>query len=102
VDELDYALDGDPRAAYFRQASYGVPVRMALVAALLGLKKVPNLLAAAGSDDAWRALPATEAHCCHNPRCITASEPAITAWAQVRADGARRCAYCEAAKEVGA
>ena len=36
VDELHYDIDADPRAAYFRQAAYGVPVRMALVAAMLG------------------------------------------------------------------
>src|SRR5262249_15897991 len=43
VDELDPALDSDPRAAYFRQAAYGVPVRMALLTLLLGLSKAPAL-----------------------------------------------------------
>jgi aspartate carbamoyltransferase catalytic subunit len=38
VDELDVALDADRRAIYFEQAAYGVPVRMALIALLLGLK----------------------------------------------------------------
>ena len=32
-----------PRAAYFRQAAYGVPVRMALIAALLDLDKRTSL-----------------------------------------------------------
>ena len=36
VGELDVSLDNDPRAAYFRQAAYGVPIRMALIALTLG------------------------------------------------------------------
>ena len=36
VGELDISLDSDPRAAYFRQAAYGVPIRMALIASILG------------------------------------------------------------------
>lgn len=36
VDEIAYGVDSDLRAVYFRQASYGVPVRMALIALLLG------------------------------------------------------------------
>ena len=35
VNELDAALDSDRRAIYFRQAAYGVPVRMALISLLL-------------------------------------------------------------------
>ncbi len=36
VGELDEAIDADPRAAYFRQVQYGMYVRMALLAAVLG------------------------------------------------------------------
>jgi aspartate carbamoyltransferase catalytic subunit len=36
VDEIDWACDSDPRSVYFKQAFYGVPVRMALIAMLLG------------------------------------------------------------------
>jgi len=36
VDEIAASVDGDPRAAYFRQAQYGVYVRMALLARVLG------------------------------------------------------------------
>ena len=35
VDEIATEVDGLPNAVYFRQASYGVPMRMALLAALL-------------------------------------------------------------------
>jgi aspartate carbamoyltransferase catalytic subunit len=36
VDEIDPAVDADPRAAYFRQARNGVAIRMALLEMLLG------------------------------------------------------------------
>ncbi len=36
VDEIDRAVDADPRAAYFRQIAYGLYVRMALLAMVLG------------------------------------------------------------------
>jgi hypothetical protein len=41
VEELDIGLDSDRRAVYFQQASYGVPIRMALITMLLGIKKKP-------------------------------------------------------------
>ncbi len=37
VDEIAPEMDGDPRAVYFEQARGGVPVRMALIALLLGI-----------------------------------------------------------------
>ncbi len=36
VNEISYALDSDPRAAYFRQMENGMYIRMALLAAVLG------------------------------------------------------------------
>lgn len=36
IDEIDTDVDSLPNAAYFEQAGYGVPVRMALLAMLLG------------------------------------------------------------------
>lgn len=36
-DELSYDVDDDKRAAYFRQAAYGIPIRMAIIALFLGL-----------------------------------------------------------------
>jgi aspartate carbamoyltransferase catalytic subunit len=93
VDELDFSLDGDPRAAYFRQAAYGVPVRMALIAALLGLKTVADLRPVADT-----ASP-TPGFKCDNPRCITAAERGIPPATTRFPDGALRCAYCEAVQE---
>ncbi len=100
VDELDFSLDGDPRAAYFRQASYGVPVRMALIAALLHLREVSGFMQAAPEGDLWRPLVPDAPFRCANARCITQVEPGITARVLARADGARRCALCDAPEEV--
>jgi aspartate carbamoyltransferase catalytic subunit len=38
VNEISYEVDEDPRACYFQQAKYGMFVRMALIAKLLGVK----------------------------------------------------------------
>ncbi|MDR3302330.1 MAG: aspartate carbamoyltransferase [Spirochaetaceae bacterium] len=43
VNEIDIELDADPRAAYFKQAEYGMYVRMALIACTLGAFK-PSVL----------------------------------------------------------
>jgi aspartate carbamoyltransferase catalytic subunit len=93
VDELDYSLDGDPRAAYFRQAAYGVPVRMALIAALLRLVPIADLHP--GADSPTLAPGFT----CDNRRCITHTERGIPTATTKLADGALRCAYCEAVQE---
>ena len=39
VNEISVDIDDDPRAAYFKQAQFGVYVRMALILTLLGLDK---------------------------------------------------------------
>ena len=38
VNEISYEVDEDPRACYFKQAKFGMFVRMALIAKLLGVK----------------------------------------------------------------
>ena len=42
VNEISVEVDDDPRACYFKQAQYGVYVRMALIMTLLGLEKKKN------------------------------------------------------------
>lgn len=37
VNEIDIEVDADPRAAYFKQAEYGMYIRMALIAAIAGV-----------------------------------------------------------------
>lgn len=70
VDELSYDLDGDPRGAYFKQAAYGVPVRMALIASLLELR--PDILGTERSNLRYdRTYSKTIGIECTNPKCIT-------------------------------
>jgi aspartate carbamoyltransferase catalytic subunit len=38
VNEISVEVDDDPRAVYFKQAQYGVYVRMALILTLLDIK----------------------------------------------------------------
>jgi aspartate carbamoyltransferase catalytic subunit len=38
VNEIAIGVDADPRAAYFRQAKYGMYVRMALISSVLGVR----------------------------------------------------------------
>jgi hypothetical protein len=74
VEELDIDLDADHRAAYFRQAAYGVPVRMALIALLLGLGERIHLTRYPSgfreSDDPLYQRPGDTGLRCVNPNCI--------------------------------
>jgi len=81
VDEITYEVDSDPRAKYFQQAFYGVPMRMAIMAVLLGLveSELPEL--AAGRN--------TELHC-QNLRCITTVEKYLPNLVDERDN----CYYC--------
>jgi len=101
VNEVDSAIDLDTRAAYFRQAAYGVPVRMALIALLLGRKRLRR------TDDGGRAAgdaPAEEwitSVACRNDTCITNTERGMRArLAQVGDTGLLRCAYCDQEQET--
>jgi aspartate carbamoyltransferase catalytic subunit len=102
VDELDPALDGDLRAAYFRQASFGVPVRMALLSLLLGLEPKKALT---GFDGGFRKTPhpisdQSEEIACTNQNCIV-HDPIERRYTQnkfyvLQTPGPRlRCFYCE-------
>jgi len=100
VDELARDLDADPRSMYFKQAARGVPVRMALISLLLGIKEV--------------AVPAVDTHPpvqyplyrgevaprCPNPRCVSVQDTE-TRYLQPefkivnREPLTLRCVYCE-------
>lgn len=70
-DEISADLDADPRARYFLQAARGVPVRMAILAFLLGRIELP------GSDQpaprVFHDAPAGHNPCSH-PTCISTTE----------------------------
>jgi len=99
VDELAYDLDADPRSMYFKQAARGVPVRMALVALLLGVKQTPVL-----EEEVWKkdypvyrmALGVR----CRNPKCVSTQDTeAKYIKPQFQIVGNEpvtlRCMYCE-------
>src|SRR5262249_35862282 len=107
VGELDHALDQDSRAAYFEQASYGVPIRMALIALIMGLTKDKTLARYPSGFAADKAAHYEDAAheglvCCHL-NCIT-HDPLEYAVAQARftivpappsSRAVLRCHYCE-------
>jgi len=114
VNELDAALDRDRRAIYFRQAAYGVPVRMALISLLLHLQRDKSLNRFAGGFakpvHPVYAQPIGTGIQCGNANCIT-NDPAERQYAAnkfyvVETDTAPRCKlrclYCETDVEAEA
>jgi aspartate carbamoyltransferase catalytic subunit len=72
IKELGYDLDNDPRGVYFKQAAYGVPVRMALIASLLELAGTKGIL----QRDTRPSPPYPVYSCkdgirCENKNCVT-------------------------------
>jgi aspartate carbamoyltransferase catalytic subunit len=104
VDEIDYEVDADPRSIYFRQAELGVPMRMALMAFLLGRiqlrSKPPRERSTARGIDPRSGLR------CRNERCITNGEGVryLTRDFRLRRNDpgptTLECAYCERALET--
>lgn len=83
VDEIDYRVDDDTRAIYFKQTLYGVYARMALIMSMLG-----------GFDHTPVLKGEVLDHRCNNPRCITASE-AYLPHSFRKSEGDFLCEYCE-------
>jgi aspartate carbamoyltransferase catalytic subunit len=102
VGELDISLDSDRRAAYFRQAAYGVPIRMALISLILGLKGEHSLkrfpLGFREIEHPLYDQPPDVGIKCTNKNCITL-DPSEGRYARNRfhfINGDRlRCFYCE-------
>jgi len=70
-DEVSSDLDDDPRAIYFKQAARGVPIRMAILAFLLG--RLPLSAEPPSSDEARFPVPANT-NPCPNPTCVCHTE----------------------------
>lgn len=103
VGELDVSFDQDSRAAYFRQASYGVPIRMALISLLWKNEEAASLERFAGGlREPGRVYEQSRelGFLCPNSNCIT-HDPldAVNATPKfhlIAADPPRlRCFYCE-------
>ena len=98
VGELDYNLDQDDRAVYFKQAAYGVPVRMALLAALLGLRT--KVLDTSTDPKEHAVYTCRGGINCPNPFCVTRSEServylSSKFWISDPDGLSLRCVYCE-------
>ena len=74
VDELAYELDADSRSMYFKQAAHGVPVRMALVALLLGTKEISIPQEEPFSQIDYPLYRRGFGAKCSNPRCVSVQE----------------------------
>src|SRR5262249_33168498 len=74
VGELGYDLDADPRALYFKQMAYSVPIRMALMAKILGIRPFVSR----HETDSDRKQPALyvqrEGLRCENQSCVSGAE----------------------------
>jgi aspartate carbamoyltransferase catalytic subunit len=99
VDELSPEVDKDRRGIYFKQAAYGVPVRMALLKFIFdqvdrkgnGIKK----------SQQWFVSPERFNPQCSNVNCITATEPSSAPkkfevlWSGPGGALLLRCRYCD-------
>jgi len=74
VDELAYDMDADPRSMYFKQAARGVPVRMALIALTLGVKKSSAINEVPPPVVEYPLYRREYGVKCSNPRCVTWQE----------------------------
>ncbi len=99
VDEVSPSIDADPRSIYFQQARNGVPVRMSLIALMLGLK--PWSQAAEKSNDVpLRGVPLEGPLdiTCANTDCVAIKEPqSVTPRYSFYLQPSLRlvCSYCE-------
>lgn len=85
VDEIAMDVDDDPRALYFRQASCGMYVRMALILCMLDYKLTSKpLLTGKIMNDV----------CCTNPKCITHTEKYLPHSFR-RSGDVLECEYCD-------
>lgn len=84
VDEIAIEVDDDPRAVYFKQAVYGMYVRMALVMSMIRQEKIPDV----SIDGEYRHVP------CTNPYCITQQERYLPGLFEKNGD-MLTCKYCD-------
>jgi aspartate carbamoyltransferase catalytic subunit len=100
VDELAYDIDADERSMYFKQAARGVPVRMALLAAFLGVKDVNIPEVESPPPVAYPIYQQEPRPVCPNPRCVSI-QPTETKYLKPEYKIVNtnpltlRCVYCE-------
>ena len=102
IDELAYEVDADPRSMYFKQAARGVPIRMALIAFLLGAKEisVPKEVRPFIPKIAYPVYRRDFGVRCSNPKCVS-TQKGETKYIKPEFKIVNtqpltlRCAYCE-------
>ena len=91
VDEITVEVDDDARAMYFKQAKYGVYVRMALITTILAEKKPSETL----KGKVYGGIR------CNNPRCITNHEEYLPkSFRFSRDETLLECEYCDERKLI--
>ena len=99
VDELSPEVDKDKRGIYFKQAAYGVPVRMALLKFLFEQREKKGV--AGKKSVSWYESPEPPGPQCSNLNCVTVTEPGSTRKRfELFSDGPGgalilRCIYCD-------
>lgn len=84
VDEIAIDVDDDPRALYFKQAKYGMYVRMALIMTVLNSKASSTLI----KGEEHRSVK------CTNKNCITNREYYLPKFFRGNGD-TLECEYCD-------
>ena len=87
VDEIEEQVDFDRRAVYFKQAEYGMYVRMALIIKMLDNRSIKREMFS-GSEHTSK---------CPNPKCVTAHEKYLPQLFYSKTDkrSAKACKYCD-------
>ncbi|HEX6173176.1 MAG TPA: aspartate carbamoyltransferase catalytic subunit [Candidatus Binatia bacterium] len=100
IDELSPELDKDRRGIYFKQAAYGVPIRMALLHFLFEKQRRMQIDTPVENSVLFESPHPVGPHC-PNVRCITVNEPGSTRRRfELLSEGPAgalilRCLYCE-------
>jgi len=103
INELAYELDDYPTSVYFQQAAYGVPIRMALTALLLGASNIEILESPGVStrDKAYDNCKQVIGVKCPNANCVSNRESRylVPKLNMLKRNGGEplklRCAYCD-------
>lgn len=89
VNEIAVEVDSDSRAAYFKQAEFGMYVRMALIMKLLEVSKSEVALEIDVKE-------VEDSYLCKNTKCITHFEKYVPKQYKVLDnDGTKSCVYCD-------
>ncbi len=100
VDEIAHELDEDPRSMYFKQAAYGVPVRMALLSLILGAveRDPPEEPNPYFRGITYQSYKSPDGIACDNDNCVSHRESAYIVpefWIISENPAILRCVYCE-------